>query len=217
MTGLVLAAGVVIAGGATAWMALAADDGPAEVPGHRALIPQIAADSAALVTATPTSTATATTPATATPTATATSTWTATATPTATTPATPTCHPVPPAPWTPQYHPITVSHGIESAAVTAELALTGAQRQRGLMGRASLADTEGMLFVFPGLSSGGFWMKDTPLPLDIAYINAAGQVIDIKHGVPCSLAVLSPSGQYQYVLEVAGGWFERMGMGIGAQ
>jgi hypothetical protein len=117
----------------------------------------------------------------------------------------------------PQYLVITVTQGEQSATVTAELALTPAQWSQGLMGRTSLPDDQGMLFVFPSLRQSGFWMKDTPIPLDIAFINAAGQVIDIKHGVPYDLTALVPSGPYLYVLEVYGGWFDRMGMGIGAQ
>jgi uncharacterized membrane protein (UPF0127 family) len=74
-----------------------------------------------------------------------------------------------------------------------------------------------MLFVFPSNQPGGFWMYNTPIPLDIAYISAAGLVMEIRHGIPFDTTPLTPAQPYRYVLEVAGGWFDRMGMGVGAE
>jgi uncharacterized membrane protein (UPF0127 family) len=203
------AAVLVLAGGGTTLWASTPEDGP--LP-HRAYAPGLAADSAppaastpSQPTTTPGASSTAPAPsATPTPTVSATSTVAPGATVTSTAAV-------------PQYLAVTVSQGEQSATVTAELALTPAQWQHGLMGRISLADDQGMLFVFPSERSGGFWMAGTPIPLDIAYINAAGAVFDIKHGEPYDPTPLVPSGPYRYVLEVRGGWFEDMGMGVGAQ
>ncbi len=100
-------------------------------------------------------------------------------------------------------------------ALTVELASTPEARQRGLMFRESLPEYAGMLFVFQHEWTGGFWMKNTPLPLDIAYLADDGTVLEIVHGVPFSLALLSPAQSYRYTLEVNGGWFARHGFGPG--
>ena len=93
---------------------------------------------------------------------------------------------------------------------------TETQREHGLMARQSLADDAGMLFIFPGETMGGFWMKNTLIALDIAYLDGGGRVLEIKHGKPLDETVLSPKQPYRYTLEVAGGWFERHQMGPGA-
>jgi hypothetical protein len=111
---------------------------------------------------------------------------------------------------------VTVQDGTHSAKLTIELASTQAQRERGLMERPSLADDAAMLFIFPAEARGGFWMKNTLIPLDIAYLDGSGRVLEIKHGKPLDETVLTPKQPYRYTLEVAGGWFERHQMGPGA-
>ena len=110
---------------------------------------------------------------------------------------------------------LAVHGGGRGAALTVELASTPATRQRGLMFRESLPEHAGMLFIFERERRGGFWMKDTPIPLDIAYLAGDGTVLEIVHGVPFSLAVLRPAQPYRYTLEVNGGWFARHGFGPG--
>ena len=83
------------------------------------------------------------------------------------------------------------------------------------MFRDSLDELAGMLFVFPADRSGGFWMQNTFIPLDIAYLAADGTVLEIVHGVPRSRDILTPSQPYRHTLEVNGGWFERQGFGVG--
>ncbi|MDZ7727839.1 MAG: DUF192 domain-containing protein [Dehalococcoidia bacterium] len=102
-----------------------------------------------------------------------------------------------------------------TAEVSAELAVTPEQRQRGLMFREELGEDDGMLFLFPGQSSTGFWMRNTYVPLDIAYLGEDGTVQEIRHGVPESEEVLTPEEPYRYVLEVNRGWFEENGFGVG--
>ncbi len=103
-----------------------------------------------------------------------------------------------------------------AAQVTVEFAVTPEERQKGLMFRESLAPDAGMLFVFPRDNSGGFWMKDTLVPLTIAYIDASGRVQELRDGVPQDTTTLRPAAAYRYVLEVNKGWFEAHGLGVGA-
>ncbi|MBI5949299.1 MAG: DUF192 domain-containing protein [Chloroflexi bacterium] len=104
----------------------------------------------------------------------------------------------------------------QSARVTVEFAVTPEERQKGLMFREALAADAGMLFVFPRDNAGGFWMKDTLVPLTIAYIDASGTVQELREGVPRDLTNLRPAAAYRYVLEVNKGWFEANGLGVGA-
>jgi uncharacterized membrane protein (UPF0127 family) len=91
------------------------------------------------------------------------------------------------------------------------------QRQQGLMLRQELGDSAGMLFLFPDDRTGGFWMKDTYLPLDLAFIDADWNVVDVLTGEPLDLTLIVPSGAYRYVLEVNQGWFEEHGISAGAK
>ena len=159
----------------------------------------------------------------------ATATWTSTATPPAAT-VTPAGQPSPvpaatptatPAAIQPQKHAngtftIVVSHGAVRVAVHVEVAATLAQRQQGLMFRAALGENEGMLFLFDRDVQTGFWMRNTRVPLDIAYIGADLRVKEIKQGTPFDETPLVPAERYRYVLEVNQGWFERNGLGPGA-
>ena len=110
---------------------------------------------------------------------------------------------------------VTSGDGETSVTLTVEIANRSDQRQRGLMFRESMDELAGMLFVFQGERHGGFWMRNTLIPLDIAYLGADGAVLEIVHGVPQSLDILTPSQGYWYTLEVNGGWFERQGLGVG--
>jgi uncharacterized membrane protein (UPF0127 family) len=111
---------------------------------------------------------------------------------------------------------VTLTDGAATATLTVELATTPADHARGLMFRTELPDSEGMLFVFSRDDSGAFWMKDTYIPLDIAWIDASGVVLGIAYGQPLDLTGLEPPSPYRFVLEVAGGWFERHNMAAGA-
>jgi uncharacterized membrane protein (UPF0127 family) len=112
---------------------------------------------------------------------------------------------------------ITVSDGEVVEELTVELATTGPQHTQGLMFRQSLAEDRGMLFLFDQERSGGFWMKDTYVPLDIAYLAADGTVLEIREGVPLNTQILTPAQPYRHVLEVNRGWFERHNLGVGAR
>lgn len=104
-----------------------------------------------------------------------------------------------------------------AAALTAEVVSTSSERQQGLMFRRSLPENEGMLFVFPAETSTGFWMRNTYIPLTIAYLAGDGVVLQLRTGEPLNETLLTPAQPYRYTLEVNEGWFERHGLGPGAQ
>ncbi len=91
-----------------------------------------------------------------------------------------------------------------------ELALTSQQEQTGLMFRTNLAENAGMLFVFPRPIQASFWMKNTYIPLSVAYIDAEGNIVEVNDLKPLDTnAVIAASDDVQYVLEVNQGWFDR--------
>ena len=106
--------------------------------------------------------------------------------------------------------------GGASATVTVELATTERERELGLMYRDSLPEARGMLFVFASDQRGGFWMKNTGIPLTIAYLDTSGRVLELRNGQPFDETSLLPSQPYRYALEVNQGWFGRHGLGVGA-
>jgi uncharacterized protein len=105
----------------------------------------------------------------------------------------------------------------ERVPVRVEIADTEAEQQTGLMGRSALAEDAGMLFVFEGEQALSFWMKDTLIPLSIAYIDAAGRIVDIQDMQP--LDDVPPhyvsAEMAQYALEVNQGFFEEWGVMVG--
>ena len=111
---------------------------------------------------------------------------------------------------------ITVAGGGHSTNLDVEIANTLSRREQGLMYRQSLDDAHGMLFLFPADTTDGFWMQNTYIPLDIAYISADGKVVDVVHGKPLDQTILYSSQPYRYTLEVAGGWFQRQGYDVGS-
>lgn len=99
--------------------------------------------------------------------------------------------------------------------VAAELAVTDEQRQRGFMERRSIPDGTGMLFVFENDQILHFWMKNTPHPLSIAYIDRDGTIRDIFDMTPFSLASIASTVSVRYALEVPQGWFAKAGVRAG--
>ncbi|HKZ50392.1 MAG TPA: DUF192 domain-containing protein [Dehalococcoidia bacterium] len=87
--------------------------------------------------------------------------------------------------------------------------------QRGLMGRQSLPEDQGMLFTFPQGQQLGFWMKDTLIPLSAAFIDQDGTIVHIEDMEPLTLTIHNTSRPYRYGLEVNQGWFARHGIGVG--
>lgn len=102
-----------------------------------------------------------------------------------------------------------------AVSVIAELAIGPAEQETGLMYRTSLADGKGMLFVYHDDRRLSFWMKNTLIPLSIAFIAADGTIKEIHDMAPKSLAPIDSDHFVRYALEVPQGWFARAGLAVG--
>jgi len=96
-----------------------------------------------------------------------------------------------------------------------EIADDGEERARGLMFRQSMADDHGMLFVFEESRLLAFWMKNTPMPLDLVFIAGNGRVIAILPGEPYSTAPIGPGEPARFVLELKAGTAQKTGITVG--
>lgn len=90
-------------------------------------------------------------------------------------------------------------------------------REKGLSGRESIAEDEGMLFVFENLGRHGFWMKDMNFPIDIIWLDQSKKIIFIKKNVLPSTypEIFYPDSDANYVLEVISGFSEKNNLQIG--
>lgn len=108
--------------------------------------------------------------------------------------------------------------------LTAEVAATVQSRTVGLMNRPEMAADHGMLFLFASEQQSGFWMKNTLIPLSIAFLRrVAGrsefEVVAVLEMQPCTAdpcTVYRPDAAYDAALEANAGWFDRAGVGVGA-
>jgi len=100
--------------------------------------------------------------------------------------------------------------------VTAEVVVTPEQRAVGLMHRFSLKPDHGMLFVFERSEPLAFWMKNTFIPLSIAFISADGRIVNIEDMRPQTEDTHWSKGPALYALEMRKGWFAEKGIGPGA-
>jgi len=98
-----------------------------------------------------------------------------------------------------------------------EIADDDEKRSMGLMFRDRIASDHGMLFVFGSHRPMSFWMKYTPVPLDIAFLDDDFNIVEIKEMVPYSTKSVKSAGKHRYALEVNHGWFEENGIGIGSK
>ncbi|MGH2783972.1 MAG: DUF192 domain-containing protein [Actinomycetota bacterium] len=114
---------------------------------------------------------------------------------------------------------VVLGSGADQLTIKAEVAATADQRARGLMGRASLPENGGMLFHFREPVRVSFYMKNTLIPLDIAFIGR-GIVLEIDSMVPCKTdkgcPLTRPNNTYEQALEVAAGTFAKAGIVPGA-
>ena len=110
--------------------------------------------------------------------------------------------------------PVMTAVTINGSTVSATIAATRASREQGLMGVQSLAANSGMLFVFADDRQRFFWMKDTSIPLSIAFIDSNKKIVLIEDMAPNTLS--SHGGpQMRYALEVNQGWFASHGISAG--
>jgi len=107
------------------------------------------------------------------------------------------------------------SNGTVTTVYT-EIASTEQEREQGLMNRTSMDEDRGMLFLFDYEAKESFWMKDTPISLDIIFISGDDTVVDIYHNAkPEDESVFTSRSPCKYVVEVNGGFSERHEVQIG--
>lgn len=101
---------------------------------------------------------------------------------------------------------------VGGTAVTVEIADDPETRSRGLMNRDSLPEDHGMLFVYPEEQILSFWMRNTRIPLDIAFIDRNGFILEIRQMEPHDDASHASKQPAMYALELRLGWFEDHGV-----
>ena len=101
--------------------------------------------------------------------------------------------------------------------IEAEVVSNAADRATGLMNRSSMPAHRGMLFVFPEAGVQCFWMKNTLIPLSIAFLDDAGRIAQIAEMQPQSLDNHCSARPVRFALEMNAGWFQRRGIAPGAK
>lgn len=110
---------------------------------------------------------------------------------------------------------------IKSQSILVQVAKTPSERAQGLMHRKSWGKYQGMLFIFDQQEPLSFWMKNTFLPLSIAFFNQERYLVDIQDMLPHKGNGDPPTYKSQkpakYALEVPQGWFSQNGIGLGSR
>ena len=101
--------------------------------------------------------------------------------------------------------------------IRAEVASTFPTRAQGLMHRQHLDPNQGMLFVFPELELHCMWMKNTLIPLSVAFINEKGVIINVEEMAPQTEDSHCAKTPARYALEMNGAWFKGHGLGAGTR
>lgn len=101
---------------------------------------------------------------------------------------------------------------IDDHVIIADIAATARERGHGLMYRESLSDEEGMIFVFERPDRHCFWMRNTLIPLSIAFLDAQGRILQINQMAPESEELHCATRPASYALEVRQGWFAERGI-----
>jgi len=104
---------------------------------------------------------------------------------------------------------------LKGKKIRVEVARTEREKAKGLMFRESLGKDEGMLFIYDREEMLSFWMKNTRIPLSIAFIDQQGRIVDIQDMEPFSLRTRVSARPAQYALEVNQGWFKKNGIDVG--
>jgi len=110
----------------------------------------------------------------------------------------------------------TVELSVNGHRLVAEVAATDQARMTGLMHRFSLQRDHGMLFVFKDPQPLSFWMKNTYVPLSIAFIDGDGRIVNIEDMAPQTQTTHPSRGLALYALEMKKGWFAERGIAAGA-
>jgi uncharacterized membrane protein (UPF0127 family) len=109
----------------------------------------------------------------------------------------------------------TIDLAIKGNRLVAEIAATETTRETGLMHRFSLQRDHGMLFVFRDARPQAFWMKNTYVPLSIAFIGSDGRILNIDDMAPLTESTHPSRGAALYALEMKKGWFAERGIAMG--
>jgi len=104
---------------------------------------------------------------------------------------------------------------IKGKTIKVEVARTEKEKERGLMFRERMGKDEGMVFVYEREEMLSFWMKNTRLPLSIAFIDKGGRIVDIQDMEPFSLETHTSAHPATYALEMNRGWFARERIKVG--
>jgi uncharacterized membrane protein (UPF0127 family) len=104
----------------------------------------------------------------------------------------------------------------DADTVLVEIARTPNERAEGLMYREDLPDGTGMIFLFDDSQIRSFWMQNTYIPLDIAYMDAGLSVVDIQAMTPLTTEGYESAAPAMFALEVPQGWFSAHGIGVGS-
>lgn len=110
-----------------------------------------------------------------------------------------------------------ISLVLGNGALDVEVASDQSQRAQGLMHRTDMPGSQGMLFVYPAPAYFCMWMKNTKIPLSVAFIDAQGRVINIADMVPQTETNHCTERNATYALEVNRGWFAKHGVKSGTQ
>lgn len=100
-------------------------------------------------------------------------------------------------------------------ALRVEVVATDAERQKGLMFRKSLGRNDGMLFVFDEPAYHSMWMKNTLIPLSVAFVDAKGEILNVLDMEPHSVETRMAAGPASYAIETNRGWFAERGLKAG--
>lgn len=114
-----------------------------------------------------------------------------------------------------QFPVMSLSAGIH--VVQAEVAASNENRMQGLMFRKSMGQNNGMLFVFPEEGQHCMWMKNTLLPLSVAFMDAKGVIVSIHDMDPQSEVSHCAAAPARFALEMNRGWFRSKGIAAGAR
>jgi uncharacterized membrane protein (UPF0127 family) len=113
---------------------------------------------------------------------------------------------------------LSIAQFSHTAALRVEIADDDSSREQGLMGVTHLAADRGMAFVWDAPTDGTFWMKDTVIPLSIAFVDDTGRVVTISEMTPCQAdpcPTYAASAPYRTAVEANAGWFADNGVEVG--
>jgi len=110
----------------------------------------------------------------------------------------------------------TIKLWVGSKAMTTEMAITPREERTGMMFRTNIPPDTGMIFVYPYPQQVAFWMENCPLPLDAAYMDANGVILEFHDFHPYDTNnIVSATPNIQFVLETSQGWFKSNHIGLG--